>query len=161
MKKKQYLSTGIWLINKKFKTNEFYHYFKEPNNVIIIPKFGKHFIIIEQKREPINKKNLEFPMGWVDKGEKALEAAKRELLEETGYYSIKKPLKFLEFYADPGRGSRKCYCFLAKKLKKIQIPEKNIKVYLKTTNQIINLIKTKKFNNASHISAFYHLIKKY
>ena len=78
MKKKIFLGSRIVLLNKKFKKNEYYHYFKEPNNVIIIPIFKKKFIVVSQKREPINKKNLEFPMGWIDKGESSINAAKRE-----------------------------------------------------------------------------------
>ena len=60
MKKRIKLTSGITLINKKFKKREFYHYFEEPNNVIIIPKINNHFILVKQKREPINKKNYEF-----------------------------------------------------------------------------------------------------
>ena len=33
MKKKQYLSSDIYLINAKYNQNETYHYFKEPDNV--------------------------------------------------------------------------------------------------------------------------------
>ena len=44
-------------ISAKFKKREFYHYFEEPNNVIIIPKINNHFILVKQKRAPINKKN--------------------------------------------------------------------------------------------------------
>ena len=69
MKYKQKLTTGITLVNKKYKKNQFYHFFQEPNNVIVIPVIKKKFIVISQKREPINKKNFEFPMGWIDKGE--------------------------------------------------------------------------------------------
>ena len=155
MKIKQKLTTGITLINKRYKKGEFYHYFTEPNNVIVVPIFKNFFLIVEQKREPINKKNFEFPMGWVDKGEKPIEAAKRELLEETGYQSKVNPTKFIEFYADPGRGTRSCICFFSKKLEKIRLPEKNIKIYFKSEKQIKNLIKKKFFNNASHIAAFY------
>ena len=161
MKLKQKLTAGITLINKKYKRNEFYHYFEEPNNVILIPIIKKNFLIVEQKREPINEKNYEFPMGWIDKSETSLIASKRELLEETGYKSLIKPKKLIEYYADPGRGSRRCICFFSNKLKKIQLPEKNIKVYLKSKKQIQNLIKSKKFNNASHIAAFYCYINKY
>ena len=53
------------------------------------------------------------------------------------------------------------FVFFSNKLKKIQLPEKNIKVYLKSKKQIQNLIKSKKFNNASHIAAFYCYINKY
>ncbi len=161
MKKKQYLSTGIYLINKKFKNNQFYHYFVEPNNVIIIPKIKNNYIVIHQKREPINKKNFEFPMGWVDKNEKPLKAASRELQEETGYKPLKNPNKFLEFYADPGRGTRTCYCYFIDRIKKYDEPERGIKVYLRNKKQIIKMIENKQFNNASHIAAFNYLINKY
>ena len=112
MKKRIKLTSGITLINKKFKKREFYHYFEEPNNVIIIPKINNHFILVKQKREPINKKNYEFPMGWIDKGESPSAAAKRELVEETGYKSKKKLQKLFEFFADPGRGNRKCFVII-------------------------------------------------
>ena len=97
MKKRIKLTSGITLINKKFRKREFYHYFEEPNNVIIIPKINNHFILVKQKREPIDKKNYEFPMGWIDKGESSSAAAKRELIEETGYKSKKNYKKLLNF----------------------------------------------------------------
>ena len=110
MKAKQKLSAGITLINKRYKKREFYHYFTEPNNVIVIPIYKNKFLIVKQKREPINKKNYEFPMGWVDKGETPITASKRELLEETGYKTLMTTKKLLEYYADHGRGSRSCIC---------------------------------------------------
>ena len=159
MKKKIYLSSGIYLINKKFKKNEYYHYFKEPNNVIIIPKFKDKYIVVYQKREPINKYNYEFPMGWVDQNEKTVNAAKRELIGETGYKSLITPKKLVQFYADPGRGNRFCTCYYINKLKKISNPEKGIKIFFKTRNQIIKMINKGKFNNAAHIAAFYLALK--
>ena len=160
MKFKQKLSSGITLINKKYKKNQFYHFFEEPNNVIVVPIIKNKFIIIRQKREPINKKNFEFPMGWIDKGETPEAAGKRELLEETGYNSLSKLIKLITCYADPGRGSRKAYCFVGKKIKKIQKPEKNIAVYVKSKKEIIKLIKKQQFNNASHIAAFYSYLNR-
>ena len=161
MKLKQKLTTDITLVNKKYKKKEFYHYFIEPNNVIIIPVIKDKFIVIKQKRVPINNKNFEFPMGWVDKGETSLNATRRELLEETGYKSQIKPKKIMKYFADPGRGSRTVTCYYSNKLKKVQSSEKNIQVYLKSKKQIENLIKEKKFNNASHIAAFYYYIYKF
>ena len=161
MKRIQKLSAGISLINKKYNKKEFYHFFKEPNNAILIPIIKNKFLIVRQKREPINKKNYEFPMGWIDKGENAITASKRELLEETGYKTLSTPKKLLEYFADPGRGSRSCICYYSRKLKKIKKPEKNIRIFLKNKKQIINLIKSKKFNNASHIAAVYYYINKF
>ena len=161
MKKKIKLTSGVSLVNKKYKKKEFYHYIQEPNNVIIVPVIGNKFLLVKQKREPINKKNYEFPMGWVDNGESFDEASKRELLEETGYMSLSKPTKILEFFPDPGRNSRKCVCFYTRSLKKIKKPEKNISVYLKNKKQIESLIKSKNFNNSSHLAAFYYCINKF
>ena len=160
MKKRQILTSGITLINKKYKTNEFYHYLEEPNNAIIIPLLGKKFILVKQKREPINKDNIEFPMGWIDKGEKSIDAAKRELLEETGYKSIGEQKKIVEFYPDPGRGTRSSICYYTKKLIKNQKAEKGIKIGLYSKFEIIELIEKKKFNNASHIAAFFFFLSK-
>ena len=161
MKKRNKLTSGITLINKKFKKGEYYHYFEEPNNVIIIPKINNYFILVKQKREPINKKNYEFPMGWIDKGESSSNASKRELLEETGYKCIKNPTKIIEFYADPGRGNRKCICYYSKNLLLVGKPEKDIEVFFKTKKEIIKMINLKEFNNSSHIASFFFCINKF
>lgn len=160
MRKKIKLSAGITLINKKYKKNEQYHYFSEPNNSLIIPVLDKKFLIVEQKREPINKRNFEFPMGWIDKKEKPCIAASRELFEETGYKSLVKPKKLLFFHADPGRNSRLVYCYYTKNIKKLTKPEKNIFIHFKSKKEIITLINSKKFNSAAHIAAFYCYINK-
>ncbi len=43
------------------------------------------FLMVTQWRHGSEELSIEFPGGVVDKGEEALEGAKRELLEETGY----------------------------------------------------------------------------
>lgn len=53
-------------------------------NVVALTPEGKS-IMVEQYRFGIEGCTLETPGGMVDPGEKPLEAAKRELLEETGY----------------------------------------------------------------------------
>jgi ADP-ribose pyrophosphatase len=161
VKKKIHLSSRIFLINKKYKKNELYHYIKDPNNVITIPIIKNKFILVSQKRLPINKYNYEFPSGWVDLGEKPSDSASRELLEETGYKTEIKPKKLFTIYPDPGRLSKSMICYYTNKLTKISKPEKGIKVILCTKKKIIELIKKGKFNSATHISAFlYYLINK-
>ena len=97
-------------------------------------------------------------MGWIDKGESSSSAAERELLEETGYKCIKKPKKIIEFYADPGRGNRKCICYYSKNLLLAGKPEKNINVFYRTKKEIIKMINLKEFNNSSHIAALFFCI---
>ena len=161
MKKKIHLSSGVFLINKKFQKNKFYHYIKIPNVVMILPvlKNGK-FLLVYQKREPINKKNYEFPSGWVDMGENPIQSAKRELLEETGYKSLKKPKGLLTFYPEPGRLNTKMICYYTDNICKTSVAEKGIKTLCCSKKKIIKLIKDGKFNNASHIAAFYFYLSK-
>ena len=155
MKKKIKLYPRIFLINKKFKKNEYWHYFEVPDVAILIPIINTKFLIVSQKREAINKINFEFPCGWIDLNEKPAKSAARELYEETGYKSLNIPKKLIKFYEEPGRMNSKAHCFFSKKLIKIKNPEKGIKIHFLSRNQIISLIKKDKFNNGNHIAAFY------
>ena len=63
-------------------------YTKHPGAVMIIPIFSDGSILLErQYRYPIGQTLIEFPAGKLDPNETALECARRELLEETGYYA--------------------------------------------------------------------------
>lgn len=53
-------------------------------NVISLTE-DNHIILVEQYRHGIDEPTLEIPGGMVDEGEEPIEAAKRELLEETGF----------------------------------------------------------------------------
>ena len=155
MKNKIELYPRIFLINKKYKKNELYHYFDIPDVAILIPIFNKKFLLVSQKRVAINKINLEFPSGWVDLGEKPVKSAARELLEETGYKSTEKLKPLIKFYEEPGRVNSKAHCYVTNKITKVNNPEKGIKIFFYTRNEIVKLIEKNKFNNGTHIAAFY------
>jgi ADP-ribose pyrophosphatase len=55
-------------------------------NVIALTS-DDEIVLVEQYRVGVDETTLELPGGMVDEGESPLEAAKRELLEETGYRS--------------------------------------------------------------------------
>lgn len=83
-------------------------------SVVVIPVFPvtETFLLVAQFRPPIDKTIWQFPAGLVDRGELPIEAARRELLEETGYEA--KELNYLgPFYPDPGISADKGEFFLA------------------------------------------------
>lgn len=59
---------------------------KRPNTVQVIVTVGDK-ILIEDQEQPARRPFISLPGGRVDEGEDPLTAAKRELLEETGYVS--------------------------------------------------------------------------
>ena len=64
--------------------------------------WNESLVLLErQYRHAAESYLWELPAGRIDKGEKALAAAKRELLEETGY-TAKHWKQILKFYASPG-----------------------------------------------------------
>ena len=155
------LSNNINLINKKFKKNQYYHYLKTSNLSLVIPKIKKNYILVSQKRIPINQINFEFPSGIIEKHETALISAKKELIEETGYKSRNKLKKITSFNTEPGRLTTRITGFFCDNLVKILKPEKGIKIHIVSEYQIIKLIENGKFNNASHIGMFLFYKKKY
>ena len=71
----------------------------------------------------------ELPAGRIDPGEQELHAAKRELLEETGYTAAKWR-RILKFYASPGFVAETMAVFLATGLRKGEAqPEEDEVIY--------------------------------
>jgi ADP-ribose pyrophosphatase len=78
---------------------------------------GEPRILLErQYRHAAQQFLWELPAGRIDKGEKELQAAKRELLEETGY-AAKSWKRILRFYASPGFVAETMAIFLAQGLR--------------------------------------------
>ncbi|MBO8159174.1 NUDIX hydrolase [Thermosyntropha sp.] len=75
----------------------------------------RNIYLVQQYRKPIEKVLLEIPAGIMNKGEKPLAAAKRELEEETGFKAERwENLGF--FYTAPGFTDEKIHLFLAREL---------------------------------------------
>ena len=101
-------------------------------NVIAITTEGK-FIIEEQYRHGIQQVCFELCAGMVDKEETPLEAAKRELLEETGYAGGKWTA-FGMSVPNANGSTTKCYHFVAIDVERKQDPKlertEDIKIHL-------------------------------
>ena len=77
----------------------------------------KRILLVRQYRLPAEDYMWELPAGKVDDGEKLMQAAKRELTEETGY-KARKWTKLVSFFASPGYVQERMTIFLATDLTK-------------------------------------------
>ncbi len=63
-----------------------YYILERPDAAIVFPLTkSNEVVLVRQYRPPIERVELGLPAGLVEEGEKPLVAARRELLEETGY----------------------------------------------------------------------------
>jgi len=76
----------------------------------------KRILLVRQYRLPAGQYLWELPAGRLDPGETPLQAAKRELAEETGF-KARKWEKLASFYASPGFLAEKMTIYLATELK--------------------------------------------
>lgn len=111
-------------------------------NVLGITSDGK-FLMIEQYRHGLDQVMFELPAGVVEKGESHLEAAKRELLEETGYSGGVWEL-FTVISQNPSTTANLTYCYLAVDIKLTQ-PQmldnsEDIAVHLLSTEEVQTLL---------------------
>lgn len=104
---------------------------KRPDTVVVFPILDDGTILLTEQVQPGRDPFIDAPSGRVDDGEDILEAAKRELIEETGYeasaYILWKavhPVTKIEWV---------CYTFIAKGCKKVQEeePDNGEKITLK------------------------------
>lgn len=72
-------------------------------------------LLEKQYRHPARKFLYELPAGRIDEGENELKAAKRELLEETGY-SARSWKRVMRFWASPGFVAESMSIYLARDL---------------------------------------------
>ncbi|MDA3864389.1 MAG: NUDIX hydrolase [Deltaproteobacteria bacterium] len=125
-------------------------------NIIPITTEGE-LILIRQFRHGAGEFTLEIPGGVVDKGENPLEAAKRELLEETGASSFNwKSLDYV--YPNPAIQSNKCHLYLATNTEikaKTDFDEfEEIEIFKIKLSDITSYLASGKIKNAIVLSSF-------
>jgi ADP-ribose pyrophosphatase len=90
---------------------------RHPGSAVMMAVDDKHQVLmVRQFRLPASKSLWELPAGRLDPRETPLQAAKRELREETGY-SARKWTKLASFWPSPGYVAEKMNLFLAEELK--------------------------------------------
>jgi ADP-ribose pyrophosphatase len=118
-------------------------------------------LLVKQYRYAADQYMWELPAGRIDDGERALPAAKRELLEETGIRA-KKWKRLFQFYASPGFVDETMDVFLATGLKQGEAqPEEDEQIVTRyfSLRRGIQMIRSGEINDAKTMCALLFLIK--
>ena len=116
------------------------------------------FLVVRQFRHGRERVGMEFPAGTVDPGEKPVETAGRELLEETGY-SAAELIEIGVTSPNPAFMNNMTHTFLARGLKKVS--EQNLDanelldVYTETYSNLMQGIGLEPYNSAITVQAWY------
>lgn len=110
------LANGRVIIREKIMKGN-----KDGSASIVVPiTNNNHIVFVIQPRTNTKQSVcIELPAGYIEKNEKPIDAAKRELIEETGY--VPGSIEYLDsFYQDQGCSSAYNYSFLAIDCKRLQ-----------------------------------------
>lgn len=119
-------------------------------NVIAITEEGR-FVMERQFRQGLGKTCFEIPAGVMEKGETALEAARRELMEETGYGEGTWE-EIMTVSGNCSTTSNLTHCFVAKGVRKVSGQHldstEDLCVYLLTLEQVRELLRSDKIRQS-------------
>jgi ADP-ribose pyrophosphatase len=116
----------------------------------------KRVLLVRQYRLPADRYLWELPAGKVDEGETPLQAAKRELIEETGYRA-RTWKKMVSFYPSPGFVAEKMTIFQATDLTEgvaTPMDDERIESRWYTAREIGGMIQSGKIQDAKTIIGY-------
>lgn len=167
----EYLHNEPWLTIRKDKCElpngklvpEFFiNEYPEWVNVFGTTEEGK-VLMVKQYRHGIEQVGIELPGGVAEKGEDAETAARREIMEETGY-------EFSEFVylgkvsANPSTTNNFTHMFLAtggKKVAEQKLDEtEDIEVLLYSIDEVKKLVKENKIMQSLHVNTILYALNK-
>lgn len=144
--------------HENHETWEDFYRVKLPECVCIIsitPE--KKMVMIRQFRHGTMTEEIELPGGCIDASETILEAATRELEEETGYVPQQEGVIFGKIHTNPVICSSSCHFVffpLVEKLKKTHFDEnEEIETFLITPHELLCLLKNGEISHAFIVAA--------
>jgi ADP-ribose pyrophosphatase len=122
----------------------------------------RRILLVRQYRLPAARYMWELPAGRLDPGEKPLEAAKRELIEETGYRA-RRWTKLASFFVSPGYVDERMTIYLDENLiagVATPMDDERIETRWFPAAEVERLIETGKLDDAKTIVGFYRWQKR-
>lgn len=139
---------------------------RHSGSIVVLPldDSGRRPLVLleRQYRYAAGRRMWELPAGRVDPGENHLAAAKRELMEETGY-TASRWQKALFFYVSPGFLDESMTVYLASGLKKgVAQPEEDERITVRffPLQQAVRMAVSGKIIDAKTIASLFWLEKK-
>lgn len=151
---------------EKFRVNKLggthFYRIRGPDSVTILPLLDDGRVIMElQYRPAINRYVFELPAGCINKGEKPIRAAARELEEETGYKPGSIRLLF-DAYPSPGIRTEFSTIFIATELVKTKTnldPDERITIKKVRLAELVRMIKKNQITDLKTIATILFYIK--
>lgn len=111
-------------------------------------------LLVRQYRPAVGVETLELPSGHVEDGESPEAAARRELLEETGYEAQEFEL-LGKLMPDTGRLGNRLWCFYTDRATQTRgavIPEAGIRLFQCRPSELIRYVTEGKVDHALHLA---------
>jgi ADP-ribose pyrophosphatase len=118
---------------------------------------NNRILLVKQFRLPAEQDLWELPAGRIDPGESPIDAARRELREETGY-GAKTWTKLAEFWASPGYVAERMNVFLATDLtegKQQPMEDERIEMRWFSKQEVGEWIRTGKIHDAKTMIGYF------
>lgn len=171
-KKSDYIISNKWVRLRKdhvmlpdnTEIDDFY-VIERPNLVHVIAiTIDNQFILEKQYRYAIDMDCYELCAGIIEPNETPLEAAKRELLEETGY-SGGEWTPYGEYAIDPSNMTDISYAFVAKGVKKVREQKldstESLEVELVSREKLVKLIRSNQIISGLMLAPLWRFIANY
>ena len=122
-----------------------YVYVEKDPAAVVVGLDSERVVMVEQYRYTVGARTLEVPIGAIRSGEEPLEAAKRELREETGF-DAGSWTQLGELWEVPGWSSSRAYVFLARDLtflgQHLDDSERDLRVLWRTRTEAREMVRT-------------------